>query len=90
MAETDFNPVTESFSAGYDMVHNAEVITYDDEEAIMDYDMLEALEERFGRPLVGFIGGLHYQFKPERSIPPASVAVPKDNHDRPSSFLVRK
>lgn len=86
----DFYPVTQSWSHKYDIVHNAQVRKSSDNEAIIDPEMFLALKKQFGSPLVGFIEGLHYQFLPRRSIPHGSVAVPEDNHDNPSAFLVQK
>lgn len=83
-------PLTEPFSARYDLVCNAEVFTWPDEEAVMDAEMFEKLADRFGDPPVGFIEGLHYHFKPEASVPGASVAVPEDNHADPSALLIQK
>jgi len=80
---------TQRFSAGYDLVCGAEVTTVNDDEALIDMEMQKELERVFGEPLTGFIGGLHYQFKPTRSIPKHSVAVPMENHDDPDAFLVK-
>jgi hypothetical protein len=82
--------VTEPFSAGYELVHGAEVHTLNDEEAIMDFEMFNSLEAQFGDPLVGYVGGLHYHFKPERAIPPSAIAVPADNHDDPDTLLIQR
>jgi hypothetical protein len=82
--------VTESFSSGYELVHGAEVLTLDDEEAIMDFEMFEALETQFGDPLVGYVDGLHYHFKPEKSIPTSTLAVPALNHDNPDTLLIQR
>lgn len=91
MTNNTYNPVTLPFSGGYELVQNAEVRTYGDDEAIMDFEMLQSLEHRFGRPLVGFIGGLHYQFKSEKTIPAGSVAIPSDNHSNdPDALLIQK
>lgn len=89
MANSQFRPVTETFSSSYELVTNAEIETYRKDEAIMDSDMLISLRERFGRPLIGQVGGLHYQFKPERAIPQGSLAVPQHNHDDPSALLIQ-
>lgn len=89
MAER-FRPLTESWSAQYELVHNAEVRTTIGEEAVMDEEMMMSLFEHFGRPLIGLIGGRHYQFKPTRSIPHGYVAVPEATHDDPDALLIQK
>jgi hypothetical protein len=83
-------PVTESFSAGYELVCSADVHMYSSEEAVMDVEMMRALEARFTPPLIGRVGNLHYQFKPEKGVPSDSVAVPRDNHDDPTALLIQK
>jgi hypothetical protein len=82
-------PVTEPFSAGYELVHNAEVFTHEG-EAIMDREMAQALAERFPLPLIGQVGGLHYQFELCSSIPGMSLAVPERNHDDPDVLLIQR
>jgi hypothetical protein len=82
--------VTEPFSAGYEFVHGVEIQTVDDEEAIMDADMYAALDAQFEGRLIGHIDGLHYYFKPTRSIPASTVAVPDINHHNPETLLIQK
>jgi hypothetical protein len=88
MAE-EFKPVTQSFSAGYELVHNADVVTHDG-NAIMDEQMLDSLRERFGYPVIGYVGGLHYQFKPSNAILSGTLAVPDWNHQNPDELLIQK
>jgi hypothetical protein len=90
MAEPDENPTTEPFSASYALVHDADVITWPDEKAIMDDHMFVTLARKFGEPVVGRIGKIHYNFLPEHGIPKFSVAVPEVNHDNPSRLLIQK
>ena len=80
MNRNQFDLVIESFSAEYDLVHNAEVHTYPEEEAVMDAEMFTAIAEQYGSRFIGKVGGLHYQFKPERTVPSGAVAVPEHNH----------
>lgn len=82
--------VTEPFSSGYELIHNATVHTFEQDEAIMDIDLFDALQAQFGEPVIGYVGGLHYHFKPERSIPPSALAVPERNHDDPQTLLVQR
>lgn len=82
--------ITEHFSAGYELIHGARIHTLDQEEAVMDYELLNLLKSMFGEPVVGYIDGIHYQFKPERSIPADALAVPADNHEQPDTLLVQK
>lgn len=84
-----FKPAIQTFSESYDLIHNADIHLYGDEEAIMDKIMHEELSRRFGRHFSGKIGSLHYIFKPEQSIPKGSVAVPADNHDNPDALLIK-
>jgi hypothetical protein len=86
----NFKPITEPFSAGYELVHNAEIHTYPDGEAAMDFEMFEALARRFGEAFIGMVGGLHYQFKPEQTVPAGAVAVPESNHDEPAALLIKR
>jgi hypothetical protein len=81
--------ITETFSAGYELVHGADVFTHKG-EAVMDEEMLSALQQRFSAPVVGRVGGLHYQFKAQNSIPGMSVAVPEGTHDSPDTLLIQK
>ena len=82
--------VTEPFSSGYELVHGARVHTLAETEAIMDGEMYAALESQFGSPIVGYVGGLHYHFKPEQAIPKSAVAVPQRNHDDPKTLLIQR
>jgi len=82
--------VTAPFSAGYELVRNVEVLTHPEPETVIDEDLFAALAKRFGTPLVGSIGGLHYYLKPTRCIPANTVAVPDESHDEPDTFLIRQ
>jgi len=88
MNRNKFNPVTEPFSAEYDLVHNAEVHTYPEGEAAMDAEMFSALAEQYGERFTGAVEGLHYQFKPETTVPSGAVAVPKHNHRNGADVLL--
>ena len=85
-----FRPVTEPFSAGYELVRNAEVHSHGGDEALMDFKMFDALAERFGEPFIGYVGGLHYQFRREKAVPSGAVAVPSHNHDDPDALLIQR
>lgn len=82
-------PPVERFSASYDIVH-ADVRTHQDEEAIMDYELFNALKDYFARPVVGMVGGRHYYFKPETAIPQDTLAVPAMDHDDPDTLLIQR
>jgi hypothetical protein len=84
------NIAVESFSAGYEIVHGAEVMTIAQDEAEMDMEMFKSLAQRFGEPLVAYIDGLHYALKPTGAIPRFSVAVPQRNHDEPETVLIQR
>jgi len=86
-------PPYENFSAGYTLVTGVDVRTWTDDLAVMDVDLYESLGHIFGTPLIGYIGGQHYQLKPQRNgVPPDTVAVPKDNHraSEPDNLLIQK
>jgi hypothetical protein len=89
MTKNKFKPMTEQFAANYKLVQNAEIMTYPGEKARMDEDMHEALVKEFGQYFMGMIGGLHYQFISEKTIPMGRVAVPEDGHDDPDALLIR-
>jgi hypothetical protein len=80
----------EPFSAGYGLVCGAEVFTVDDAEATMDFELFQVLKQKFGEPVVGWVDGLHYYFKPEQAIPANTVAVPETNHEEPESLLIQR
>jgi hypothetical protein len=84
-----FQPITLPFSAGYEMVDNADVFAWSEEEAAMDYQMYDALARQYGGFPVGYIDGLHYTFKRERTIPSGAVAVPERNHQDPETLLIQ-
>jgi hypothetical protein len=67
----------EPFSRDYDLVLDAEVHTWGEEEAHMDVEMYEELAFRVGEPIIGMVGGLHYQFKPSTQVLRDSCAVPR-------------
>jgi hypothetical protein len=85
-----FNPITRPFSAGYELVENAEIHTYADSEAMMDFEMFDSLTRQFGKSFVGYVDGLHYQFKRERTLPSGAIAVPADNHSDPKALLIQR
>lgn len=82
-------PQTGIFSTEYDIVYNADVLTADQDEAAMDFEMYQSLSQIYGKRFMGFIGGLHYQFNPEQTVPADTVIVPDRNHDDPSALLIR-
>lgn len=90
MNDYSSNVVTERWSRSYDIVHNVKVRTYDKAEAIMDEELFAELSATFPRPLIGYLEGIHYQFKPVSWIPAGSVAVPEDNHSGEPAFLIQK
>lgn len=78
------------FSAGYKLIQGVEVYEIEDSPAIMDFELLQRLEDRFGEPITGKIENLHYRFKPRRSIPKFGLAVPAQNHDDPDTLLIQR
>ena len=79
------------FSAGYILVENVEVRRWSDELAGMPFDLYDSLAIYNGEPVIGYVGGLHYEFRPMYGIPDKTVAVPRHNHSRdPGPFLLQK
>lgn len=90
MSDGDDDPSTAPFSAAYTLVTDAEIITWPQDGAIMDYGMYAALSREFGEPVRGYISGTTYSFQPHERIPAFAVAVPEANHDDPSALLIEK
>lgn len=86
----DDEPTTAPFSAAYTLVSDAEIIQWPQDEAIMDYGMYAALANAYHEPVVGYISGTHYEFRPCERIPALSVAVPEENHENPEALLIHK
>ncbi|UBF20328.1 hypothetical protein HCTV-8_gp3 [Haloarcula virus HCTV-8] len=83
----------ENFSAGYALVRDATVQTWAEEEAHMDVDLYDELTYHLGEPIIGFVGGLHYQFRPSKQVLTDQCAVPRRNRGRRvggSALLVRR
>lgn len=64
----------------YALVEDVEVRVWKDELAGMPFDLYDDLAVLFGEPVVGYVGGLHYYFKPMWGIPADTAAVPKHKH----------
>lgn len=79
-----------NFSRGYLLCEEIEVRTWPKSEAVMAHDLHEELEDLAGGDVVGFVGGVHYHFRPERGIPGLTAVIPEDNHhDEPRAFLLQ-
>jgi len=89
-SKTVAEPYLQSFSRDYAIVQNAEVRTWNEEEAHMDADLYYALEDRLGGPVQGLVGGLHYIFKPSTQVLSKQCAIPKRRGEDPSALLVMK
>lgn len=82
----------ENFSRDYLLAPTVEVNTHSEDRAVLDADVYEALVQTLGEPIIGFTGGLHYQFAPSREVLAERAAVPKRNHgghDRMSLLLAK-
>lgn len=93
MTDSPYYPDHAPFSAGYTLVRNADVRTWSEDETHMDVGLYSGLVREFGDPIVGYVGGLHYQFKPSREVLSGKCAIPKSSHGRasdPSALLIRK
>jgi gamma-glutamylcysteine synthetase len=83
----------EPFSAGYALIRGVRIDTWPEDEAVMDYELYRALKQRYGNPIVGKIGGIHYQFRPATDVLADSVAIPEHSHGKDASqaaLLIRK
>jgi hypothetical protein len=69
------------YSAGYLMGEDVEVNTYEGEEALMDIDLFESIARAMGEPVIGYTGGIHYDFKPSATVLGKRCAVPRRNHE---------
>ena len=70
----------ESFSAGYWLLPDFEVVAYDGNHAIIqDTEFFQILNEIDVPYLLGSAGGRHFRLNPEYSIPSGYVAVPRDS-----------
>ncbi|UBF19076.1 hypothetical protein HRTV-17_gp3 [Halorubrum phage HRTV-17] len=86
-------PELTRFSRDYDLVLDAEVHTWREEEAHMDVDLYEDLALRLGEPIIGMVGGVNYQFRPSTQVLRDSCAVPRRFRGRRvsgSTLLVRR
>jgi len=90
MADDRYEPETEPFASRYTLVRDAEVRTWREDEAHMDFEMYRALALRYGEPVVGYVGGLHYHFAPSDEVFRGECAVPAHNHSDPSALLIQK
>lgn len=93
MVDSPFEPERAPFSSRYTLIQNAEVRTWRENEAHMDERLYNALANRFGEPVVGYVGGLHYAFKPSTQVLANEAAIPADSHGSsrdPSALLIQK
>lgn len=77
----------ESYSAGYLFAPEVEVNRYGEDLAIMDEELYEDLARQLGEPVIGYVGGLHYEFMPSTGILSGRCAVPRSNHREASTPL---
>jgi hypothetical protein len=73
-------PELENWSRDYWMAHEIAVDRYEGDLALMDADLYEDLVEAIGEPLIGYVGGIHYEFIPTLKVLSDRVAVPRQNH----------
>jgi hypothetical protein len=73
-------PKLENWSRDYWMAHEITVDRYEGDLALMDADLYEDLVEEIGAPLIGYVGGIHYEFFPTLKVLSDRVAVPRWNH----------
>lgn len=82
----------ERFSSGYVFIDGADVRCWTEDIAAVPVEMYEHLTRHFGEPLIGYIGGRHYQLAYRTyGIPANTVAVPKSDHksNSPDSLLIQ-
>lgn len=82
----------ENFSAGYMLAPDIRVEPYSGDSAVMQDSMYDWLVERLGEPLRGIVGGVNFQFQPERSVPDLTAGIPQDvlNADGFDTVLLEK
>jgi hypothetical protein len=73
-------PKLENWSRDYWMAHETTVDRYEGDLALMDADLYEDLVQAIGGPLIGYVGGIHYEFIPTFKVLSDRVAVPRQNH----------
>lgn len=77
--------ILENWSRDYVIAPEIDVNTHEG-EAILDEGAYRALVRILGEPIIGFTGGIHYEFRPSSSVMADRAAVPKRNH-RGSDWL---
>lgn len=70
----------ENFSENYVLAPTIEVNRHPGDEAMLDADAYRIFARLLGEPVVGFTGGLHYEFRPSRQVLGGRAAVPSRNH----------
>lgn len=73
----------EPWNQQYLLAPHADVLTYGDENAVIDPVLHDHLRRVLGDPVVGYINGIHYEFRREESVPADTAVVPARNHDVP-------
>lgn len=80
-----------SFSSQYALVNGAEVRTWSEDAAHMDFNLYEALVDVVGEPVIGLVEGRNYEFTPSKQVLSNQCAIPDDRHrSEPSALLVKK
>lgn len=81
----------DEFSAGYVLARDIEVRRWSDDLAGMPDDLYRLLVHVMGEPIIGYTGGIHYEFRPMQGIPNGTAAVPRHNHDEePRALLLAR
>ena len=69
----------ESFSAGYWILPNVEVVEYGGSNAIVQDALFDRLCWKIGsESIIASTGGNHYRLYPESAIPANTVAIPRE------------
>lgn len=72
------------------MVGNTNVREWSDGEAHMDVVLYDYLVQNIGKPIVGMVEGIHYQFKPSTEVLSQECAVPNSYNDSDPTLLIRR
>lgn len=70
----------EHWSRDYWLAPSITIDTYPGDDALMDYELYDALQRNLGGSVLGRVDGIHYHFAPSDDVMADRVAVPNSNH----------
>nr|BDD45072.1 hypothetical protein 4 [bacterium] len=78
----------ESFSSGYYIAGDVEILPYSGRNAAIPHDLHDDLEAVVGFPVYGSIAGIRHRLRPESGIPANTVALPKHDYSACDEVLL--